>query len=732
MFGGSGGAAYRSQSSSSSSNVAAVTAKAVAPLGQQPEPYQQQQSFNRGRNLLDQQPQQFSNISNVRVVPTASPRQQAVSDLVVQSLNFHGQQLTSFMKETNSCKNIDVKRVDYHLYQQRSRELKLEDRGKRLLLHRFIAQKSDSLFVPGMGKASRVTLENDHTEDHMALLPPMELFAQIPPEDRAKQFFAGVSVGDIVYCRIQRRAATGLIVLAIVLDPLTGKSRHIEDAMIKGFCPTSELSEDNEISCSFQPEDLIRVVIVELKPDMERFLGSMRNQSLPVDLQNITKLGLVTESDLPVTLRYGKQALERGFLYEDFLEKSTGFINPNNVAHLCSELGLDDKTSSLMHDLDGKYPPSHYAPLIRKAQNTKWANKHVHLGIKHFKANNKIEAFQCLNQALNIDAENVEGLVARGALYANNNGLEKALLDFEAALKINPGHQNGKKYMCETLIAVARNFEDDKNLAMALDTYERIVRIVPNHKEANDSILFLSGRSNNIPPETSLPSLRPSAEDDLREEEVFTNTGGGGDRHSVGDGGDSKDSKRRSDTAVVGSGKKEKKKKRRRASTSDSSISSSSSSPDHAKSSKRNKKKRRRGKKGSPDNSRSPSVASVSPRRKRPSDGGPGQASSVSEQTPAAAPRRAVSPFSAKLTEPHMNMPADYSQTVQVVPLTSQPSAYRALPIATVAPSASDVCDLNDGWLLCALCRVHYTTTLPHYCNSNNYYYKPTTTTNGY
>ena len=34
--------------------------------------------------------------------------------------------------------------------------------------------------------------------------------------------------------------------------------------------------------------------------------------------------------------------------------------------------------------------------------------------VKHFKANNKIEAFQCLNQALNIDAENVEGLVARG------------------------------------------------------------------------------------------------------------------------------------------------------------------------------------------------------------------------------------------------------------------------------------------------------------------------------
>ena len=43
-----------------------------------------------------------------------------------------------------------------------------------------------------------------------------------------------------------------------------------------------------------------------------------------------------------------------------------------------------------------------------------------------------MEAFQCLNQALNIDNDNVEGLVARGALYANNGGLDKAVEDFEA------------------------------------------------------------------------------------------------------------------------------------------------------------------------------------------------------------------------------------------------------------------------------------------------------------
>ena len=59
------------------------------------------------------------------------------SDLVVRALNYHGQQLTSFIKETNIYGQLDMKNVDYHLYHQRSRELRMEDRGKRLLLHRW-------------------------------------------------------------------------------------------------------------------------------------------------------------------------------------------------------------------------------------------------------------------------------------------------------------------------------------------------------------------------------------------------------------------------------------------------------------------------------------------------------------------------------------------------------------------------------------------------------------------
>ena len=36
----------------------------------------------------------------------------------LRALNYHGQQLTSFMKDTEVCRLLDLKNVDYHLYQQ--------------------------------------------------------------------------------------------------------------------------------------------------------------------------------------------------------------------------------------------------------------------------------------------------------------------------------------------------------------------------------------------------------------------------------------------------------------------------------------------------------------------------------------------------------------------------------------------------------------------------------------
>lgn len=116
-------------------------------------------------------------------------------------------------------------------------------------------------------------------------------------------------------------------------------------------------------------------------------------------------------------------------------------------------------------------------------------------GIEHFKEGRHTEAFQCLNKALAIDPRNVEGLVARGALYANNGSLKKAVEDFECALKINSSHSNARKYMGETLVALGRNYEEENRLEEAKKAYQDCLAIIPHHEEAQSSLNFLWNKS---------------------------------------------------------------------------------------------------------------------------------------------------------------------------------------------------------------------------------------------
>lgn len=115
-------------------------------------------------------------------------------------------------------------------------------------------------------------------------------------------------------------------------------------------------------------------------------------------------------------------------------------------------------------------------------------------GIEHFKGGRHIEAFQCLNKALTIDPLNVEGLVARGALYANSGSFQKAIYDFEAALKLNSNHANAKKYLGETLLALGRSFEDESKFEDAKKAYIECLKVNPQHQEALASLEYVKSK----------------------------------------------------------------------------------------------------------------------------------------------------------------------------------------------------------------------------------------------
>lgn len=178
--------------------------------------------------------------------------------------------------------------------------------------------------------------------------------------------------------------------------------------------------------------------------------------------------------------------------YTERLDASAEFNNPNGLVELASTLGLDlSRRYTNMADMRGNYPAQEYSAELRQQQASKWAFRSVAEGIEHFKEGRHSEAFQCLNKALSIDPRNVEGLVARGALYANSGSFKKAVEDFETALKLNAGHANARKYMGETLVALGRSYEEEHNIEEAKGAYQACLNIIPAHEEARNSLEFL-------------------------------------------------------------------------------------------------------------------------------------------------------------------------------------------------------------------------------------------------
>lgn len=101
----------------------------------------------------------------------------------------------------------------------------------------------------------------------------------------------------------------------------------------------------------------------------------------------------------------------------------------------------------------------------------------------------------------------MEGLVARGALYANNGSFKKAVEDFETALKLNPSHANARKYMGETLVALGRSYEDENKIEDAKKAYQDCLNIIPLHEEAQNSLSFLRTKSSSSKPLIELDDL---------------------------------------------------------------------------------------------------------------------------------------------------------------------------------------------------------------------------------
>ncbi|XP_023947463.1 tetratricopeptide repeat protein 14 isoform X2 [Bicyclus anynana] len=518
------------------------------------------------------------------------------ASLVAQSLNYHGQQLQKTWEAERGEEDlakIGVGPLDFAVYQSRHKHLTFQDRSKRLKLHQFIAKEANVLFdstVTEEPTSSSLGADATAPEDNLfALMPPFETFLNVDKSARLRHFFDNVKTGELIIGAVINRTASGMMLKVLCTAGPT--SRYVADINVKAFLPVGNIIpavDKKNVSRNYLMNDTVCCEVIEVIPDTDKMVCGMKGVTRgPDDPPPKPPLGLLSTDDFPLV--YKKTMEMKGESYEAILEKSPGFNNPNCVQYLSELLGISNMHCTNFASLRGGFSSSDYADELRQAQASKWAFRSVAEGIEHFKAGRHSEAFQCLNKALSIDPRNVEGLVARGALYANSGTFKKAIEDFETSLKLNPNHANARKYLGETLVALGRSYEDENKIAEAQKAYEDCLAIIPFHEEAQNSLDFLKSKTSTTKPliepdELLLPGLTGAKSFEMKEtlKQLLNLT-------------EKKDKKKKKKR---GKGKK-KRSSSSSSSSSDSSSSSSSSessssSSDSSESEGPNRKKKRR------------------------------------------------------------------------------------------------------------------------------------------
>lgn len=163
------------------------------------------------------------------------------------------------------------------------------------------------------------------------------------------------------------------------------------------------------------------------------------------------------------------------------------FHNPACVKNLVSVLGIEcsSRKSFLESNLGPPYAPEEYAEELRIAQRRRYSIEFTASGVAYMKEGKEKQAKKCFDQALDVHSNNVEALVARGALYANQKGFESAISDFTAALKLNSEHKNAKRYLASTHTAYAKDLEKEGKIVTSLKQYQAALTTDPDHPESS-------------------------------------------------------------------------------------------------------------------------------------------------------------------------------------------------------------------------------------------------------
>ncbi|XP_025415654.1 tetratricopeptide repeat protein 14 homolog isoform X1 [Sipha flava] len=401
-------------------------------------------------------------------------------ELLYTALQYHGPKLQEALESHVGDSEVftGLSSLSFPAYANGHNAANDLDDEKQLKIHKFIVNHSKTFFNVDLLANNKLKQCEDFETNSFTVMPPYEVFGYTNKEMKLKHFLNELSEGEIIITSISSKTVSGLILK--VLCTYTEPIRCVSDIVVRGFCLASipGLSIGDNLCCE----------VLEVVPEACKLICGVKGLKCHKKYKDL--LGLFNMDNCPQTFKLF-HAGKNDDSYDFMLQNSTGFKNPSNICNLELITGLSEDRYSILPALSGSFPEKENALELRKVQSAQWAIQSVSDGIKYFKAGQHSEAFLCLNKALTIDSLNVEAYVARGALYANLSRFQKAIEDLKSALKINPKHANGRKYLAETLMGYARTLESQNKLEEALQYYEECLHIIPDHDEAKASIEYL-------------------------------------------------------------------------------------------------------------------------------------------------------------------------------------------------------------------------------------------------
>ncbi|XP_053567817.1 tetratricopeptide repeat protein 14 [Bombina bombina] len=481
-------------------------------------------------------------------------------DLVRQCLSYHGPTLLSLLKcEQHEHAGFKQLLGDLSKWPQYRKERKMDN----IEIQQFVARKADLLFAASWN-AQATPGSQESNEGYSAVVPPLEKFMEVPNVEKKELFFRDVERGDIVIGRIASIREFGFFMVLICMGG--GILREISTLEISALCPVRDVpskSSHGDPLSYYQIGDLIQAAVKDIDPLSYYQIG---------DLIQAAAMSLLQLTWHYFCLRQSVASpISNVDTYEKFLKQSLAFSNPSTIEFLLGKLGIDElNPPSLIRGLQRKnFRDQDYASCLRKKQSSSWALKCVKIGVDYFKTGRHVEAMNEYNKALEIDAKNVEALVARGALYATKGSLNKAIDDFEVSLENCPTHRNAKKYLCQTLVERGGQLEEEDKFLNAESYYTKALSIDNTFTEAEEALVKVRQHM-----QKSLEKREKQEEREVQAKEKKIET--------------SAEKLRK----LLKEEKRKKKRKRRSSSSSGSSDTSCSSSSSHGH--KKHKKRKRR------------------------------------------------------------------------------------------------------------------------------------------